>query len=336
MLNRKTILVLGAQGMLGRFTAERLKAAGHNVLRGGRQPEAVADFRLIDLDRIETFTAALEGVDLVVSSIEDPDTRAEREILRHGGLLISQATIPAAAQRKLHADSKHGAKGSVVLNSGLTGVVGLVIKDLLVAHPGADAIEIGFIASVLASMGNTGSKTAHAWFTSAPRLSETKLLFAVPRGLWPCFDMNHFDFLWLSETLRGKRKLQLYIGLAERAFGGLLKLLDWTGFLRFLPQAAFTGMVKFRPTPTALTEEPIRMRAAVYHQGKLLAACGLAAKGDYNSTTISTTLFAQALLDRIDNVPLPAGVCNVEEMFHFRDLEPELGRNCIVARALEY
>ena len=129
-MSQKTILVLGAQGTLGRFTAQRLRAAGHHVLRGGRRWEKASDFRLVDLDHMETFSAALQGVDLVVSSVEDPETRAEREILRRGGVLISQATIPAAAQRKLHSDSARDAKGTVVLNSGLTGVIGLVIKGL--------------------------------------------------------------------------------------------------------------------------------------------------------------------------------------------------------------
>ena len=331
---RKTILVLGAQGMLGRFTAQRLEAAGHNVLRGGRRHEDAADFRLVDLDRMETFTEALKGVDLVVSSIEDPETRAEREILRRGGVLISQATLPAPAQRRLHAEGARGAKGTVVLNSGLTGAMGMVIKDLLAEHPETDTIEIGFIASVLASMGATGSKTAHGWFTSAPKLSVVKLLFTAPRVLWPCFDMSHFDFLWFSEALAGKRKVRLCIGLAEQAFAVLLQALDRVGLLRALPKAMFTGLVKVRPAPAELTREPIRVRVAMYQGDKLLAARGMDAEGDYNSTTISTTLFAQALLDLADKRRVKAGVCNIEDLLRLEDMQPELNRNRIFVQPL--
>ena len=323
-MSRKTILVLGAQGLLGRFTAQRLKAAGYDVLRGGRRAESAPDFRLVDLDQMETLSAALQGVDLVVSSIEDPETRAEREILRHGGVLLSQATLPAAEQRRLHAHSACGAKGTVVLNSGLTGALGLIVKDLLDAHPAADTIEIGFVGSVRASMGTTGSKTVHAWFTSAPKLSTVKRLYTAPRGLWPCFDMNHFDFLWLSEALVGKRKVRMYIGLAERALGGLMMVLDRVGLLGSVPQCMFTGMVKFRPTPKTLTEEPIRMRTAIYSQGKLLAARGIDARGDYNSTTISTTLFADALLKLADQGALRPGSFNIEDVVQWKDMKSEL------------
>ena len=333
-MSPRTILVLGAQGTLGRFTAQRLKDAGHRVLRGGRRPEHAPDFRLVDLDRIETFSAAMEGVDLVVSSIEDPHTRAEREILRRGGVLISQATIPAADQRRLRADSMHGTKGTVVLNSGLTGVTALVIKDLLATHPEADTIEIGFVSSILASIGSTGSKTAHAWITSAPRLSVVERLFTPPHGLWPCFDMNHFDFLWLSEAMIAKRQVRIYIGIAERAFGALLRFLDLLGLLRAVPQRMMTGLVGLRPTPTTLTEESVRIRAAIYSNGSLLAARGIDARGDYNSTTISTTVFAQALLDLTSHQSLRPGVCSIEDVLQSKDVTSELNRSRIHVHAL--
>ena len=53
-MTTKTVLILGAQGVLGNFTARALQAAGHRVLRGGRRVETTADFRLVDLERIGT------------------------------------------------------------------------------------------------------------------------------------------------------------------------------------------------------------------------------------------------------------------------------------------
>lgn len=335
-----TILVLGAQGLLGRFTARRLQAAGHRVLRAGRRPEAADDFRLVDLDDIATLRAALQGVDLVVSSVEDPDTRAEREILRGGGMLLSQATLPAAAQRRLRAEAGQGARGTVLLNAGLTGVMGLAVKDLLARHAEADTVEIGFVGSVLASIGATGGKTAHAWFSSAPRLRRVVRQFSAPRGHWPCFDMSHYDFLWLSDALTGGRRVRMYIGLAERAAGALLAVLGRLGWLRALPQAAFVGLASLRPAPAALSTEPVRVRAAVHRGARLLAACGIEAEGDYNGTSIATALFAQALLERAAKAGHGGeggeggGVANVEDRFSLRELAPALARHRIVVRPL--
>ena len=97
----------------------------------------------------------------------------------------------------------------------------------------------------------------------------------------------------------------------------------------------FTTLVKVRPAPKELTREPIRMRVAMYQEGKLLAARGMDAEGDYNSTTISTTLFSQALLDLADEGRLKAGVCNIEDVLQLNDLQSELNRNRIFVRALE-
>ena len=45
------ILVVGAQSVLGSFTARYLRDLGYTVLRGGRRAESADDFRLIDLVR---------------------------------------------------------------------------------------------------------------------------------------------------------------------------------------------------------------------------------------------------------------------------------------------
>ncbi|MGH6678849.1 MAG: hypothetical protein ACREDL_07935, partial [Bradyrhizobium sp.] len=88
----KTVLVIGAQGVLGGLTAEIFRAQGWNVLRGGRRVETAPDFRLVDLDHMETFAAARCGVDLVVSAVEDPDCRAERHVLENGGAILTMAS----------------------------------------------------------------------------------------------------------------------------------------------------------------------------------------------------------------------------------------------------
>ena len=333
-MTRKTILALGSQGVLGKFTARALSAAGYDVLRGGRRAESAADFRLVDLDNPKTLVAALEGVDLVVSSIEDPEARAEREILRRGGLLLSQATIPTTARRLREADIARGVKGTVVLNSGLTGVCGLVANDLLEQHPDADTIEMGFIISASASAGLRGFKTAHAWLTAMPRLPKVRRSFTPPRGSWSCFDLSRNDIIWLSEASMANRNVLVHVGIAEKWLDACLTLLNGVGLLKAMPESLFTLGVRIRPAPDELTREPIRMRMAVYRQGKLLAARGIDAEGDYHSTAQSTRLFSVSLLDLLGRGGVQSGLRCVEDLFSLRDLHSALADNRICIQPL--
>lgn len=66
-----TSLVVGAQGLMGTRTVEVMQQKGWNVFRGGRRKEDAADFRYIDLEDEQTFSAALEGVDIVFNVVQD-------------------------------------------------------------------------------------------------------------------------------------------------------------------------------------------------------------------------------------------------------------------------
>ena len=334
-MTRKTVLVLGAQGVLGNFTARALQGAGYSVLRGGRRPEDAADFRLVDLDLPETLDTALKGVDLVVTSIPDPDSRAESHVLRHGGLLLSKASLPAPAQRRLETEARSSARGTVVLNSGLTSVCALAAKELLTQHPRADAIEVGFIASTSASAGLAGCRTAHGWLTAMPGLPTVRREFTPPRGVRPCFDLSENDIIWMSPRLTGSRRVLAYVGFAEKGLAAFLMLLNRIGLLRALPEILLTAGVRLRPAPKELTREPIRMRVAVYERDRLLAARGIDAEGDYNSTTLSTMLFSQSLLEEgADKVGLQPGVWCVEDLFDLSDFRDDLNRHRITIQAL--
>ena len=333
-MTQRTVLVLGAQGVLGKFTARALHAAGYSVLRGGRRPEDAADFRLVDLDRPETLDIAFKGVDLLVTSIPDPDARAESHVLRNGGLLLSQASVPAPAQRRLEAEARSSSTGTVVLNSGLTGVCALVVKELLTQHPNADAIEIGFIASTSASAGLAGCRTAHGWLIEMRGLPAVRREFTPPRGVRPCFDLSKNDIIWMSPQLTGQRRVLAYLGFAEKRLAAFLMLLNRLGLLRLLPEILLTAGVRLKPAPKELTREPIRMRVAVHERDRMLAARGIDAEGDYNSTTLSTTLFAQSLLDRADKLDVRPGQWCVEDLFDLSDLRADLDRNRILIQSL--
>ena len=59
----RSVLVIGAQGALGRLCADGLREAGFDVIRAGRRPEDAADFRLLDLDQPDSVADACAGVD---------------------------------------------------------------------------------------------------------------------------------------------------------------------------------------------------------------------------------------------------------------------------------
>lgn len=334
-MTQKNILVIGAQGVLGKFTARALQSMGNKVLRGGRRAESAADFRLVDLDRSDTLATALEGVDLVVSSIPDNSARAERAILRNGGLLLSEASVPAEAQRSLYADAAMGATGTVVLNSGLTAVCGLVAKDLLEKFPEADTLELGCVISIKGSAGLAGCRTAHGWLTSMPGLPAVPREFTAPLGVRYCFDLSGNDNFWTSAAVTRHRRVLSYIGIAERGFNTFLRVLNRIGLLKVLPEFVLTAAVRLRPTPEQLSREPIRMRAAVYRQGKLLAARGIDAEGDYNATVLSTGMFSNSLLALRDRGGVRPGVYFVEDLFDLDDMRAELSDHRIVIWSLD-
>ena len=98
-----TILVIGAQGVLGALTAEICRNEGWTVLRGGRRAEDAPDFRLVDLDRPETVAAACADADIVINAVEDPQCRAERHVLERGGTILNMATIQLPDRERLRA-----------------------------------------------------------------------------------------------------------------------------------------------------------------------------------------------------------------------------------------
>ena len=174
------------------------------------------DARLVDLDRPETLSAALEGVDLVISSIEDREARAERHIVRHGGVLLSQATLRPSARHLVAADAGRSPAGTVILNSGFSGVGALVIKHLLGQHPDSDAIELAYVVSTGGSSGISGACYAHRLLTGMARVKSKVLRFTPPHGPRRCFDLSHNDEAWLSPALRGDRSVHAYLAIAER------------------------------------------------------------------------------------------------------------------------
>ena len=95
------VLVLGGQGVLGSAIAGAFGAAGWTSIRAGRRPDPGADFRPVDLDEPDTLERALDGIDLIVSTVPDDRLVAERMVLKHGGVLINVSAMAASAVQRL-------------------------------------------------------------------------------------------------------------------------------------------------------------------------------------------------------------------------------------------
>lgn len=89
------VLVIGAQGVLGRILTQEFETAGWAVVRAGRRPDPGAGFRHVDLDEPETVAAAIGAANVVINTVPDPGLTAERMVLDRGGLVINVSAMPA-------------------------------------------------------------------------------------------------------------------------------------------------------------------------------------------------------------------------------------------------
>ena len=115
----RTVLVIGAHGVLGGALVRAFEDAGWRVVRGVRRGDRARGCTVVDLDRSEIVAAAIAGVDLVLDPVPHPGLTAEHVVLREGGALIDVSMRPAAAARRLRAEAM-SAHGTVVVNAGRT------------------------------------------------------------------------------------------------------------------------------------------------------------------------------------------------------------------------
>src|SRR5439155_7817203 len=90
----RSVLVLGAQGVLGSVLARLFGDLGWDVVRAGRRPDD-GDIRLVDLDRPDTLRDALDGIDLVVNPVPDERFVAERAVAESGPALVNMSAVAA-------------------------------------------------------------------------------------------------------------------------------------------------------------------------------------------------------------------------------------------------
>ncbi len=314
----RSVLVIGAQGVLGRLCGEALRAAGLDVIRAGRRPESAPDFRLIDLDDPRSVAEGCAGMDLVVSTVRHPAHAVERTVMREGGTLLSAASLSASDRAELKAEAAQ-ARGLVVLHAGLLpGVGSVVLKEMLAEHPEADGLEIAAVFSMLQSSGRGGViDFMYPVLTSARRHPTRVFEFRAPIGRRRCMQVAGPEVGFFGELASG-RTGRVYVGFHQRAAQAEFLAVNAVGLWTSLPRGFFTFGSSWRARRT--TSEAKRDILAVVRGDQRLAARAVEGSGDYQMTAAATVAFAEALLARRAADPILSGVLGAEELFDLSEL----------------
>ena len=322
------VLVLGGQGVLGTAIAGAFGAAGWTSVRAGRRPDSGADFRLVDLDEPDTLEQALDGIDLIVSTVPDERLVAERMVLLRGGMLINVSAMAASAVQRLRRVPGEP-RGTVLMNAGIApGLTNLVAADLLADHPEADEVELVFTVSAKSAVGPAGSRFAHRALTRETRHQPTVVALPEPFGRRRCVGFAEADNGWLGAVADG-RAVSPYLCISEHRVHSALLAFNSAGIIARPPRSAFAGAAgSAEGAPGSLGAEPVAHWVAVRRRGACLAARTLRCRGDYRSAAAGTVLFARSLAPGAGSGP--AGVLVPEEAFTIGELRSALAESDIV------
>ena len=324
----RKVLVIGAQGALGRLCVPALRNAGFDVIRAGRRPESASDFRLIDLDKVDSIPEDCADADLVISMVNDSRRTVERLVLRNGGAMFSLMITPS--ERSQVKALGEGAKGLVVTDVGLgPGITNLVLKDLLIKYPETDCLEGAGTFSVLEPTGRaTAEEFSYPGLTSAGRHPTAMVEFPEPFGRRRCIEFRHADIgPGLFGDVSQRLPVRFYGYTLERAVNASTLALNSLGLLSKLPLALFTVGSDRRAASTVA--KPQCHVCAVLRDGRRLAATAVMGRGNFAMTADATAMMAENLLARRDKGESPTGVLSVEDVFDLSELTPGLERRGI-------
>jgi len=100
------VLVVGAHGALGTLVADAVHRRGWALRRSSRDPSRSPGFHHVDLNDPATLPPALDGVDVVITTVPDPALAAELYVLEHGGP-PDPATRRGATERHRRDECRH-------------------------------------------------------------------------------------------------------------------------------------------------------------------------------------------------------------------------------------
>jgi hypothetical protein len=320
------VLVLGGQGVLGTAIAAAFRAAGWTSIRAGRRPDPGADFRPVDLDEPDTLERAVDGIDLIVSTVPDERLVAERHVLSRGGVLINVSAMRASAVERLRRVPGEP-RGTVLMNAGIApGLTNLLAADLLADHPEADEVELVFTVSAKSAVGPAGSRFAHRALTTESRHQTTVVPLPEPFGRRRCVGFAEADNGWLGAVADG-RAVSPYLCISEHRVHSAMLAFNSAGIIARLPRSAFASASGL--AAGAAGAEPVAHWVAVRRRGDCLAARTLRCRGDYRSAAAGTVLFGRSLAAGLRSGG-PAGVLVPEDAFTIGELRPALAESDIV------
>jgi hypothetical protein len=311
----KEVCVIGAQGALGGIVLDGFRARGWTALPAGRRADRREGFRHVDLRRPETLESALEGVDLVISTVADPGLAAERWVLEHGGTLVNCSHASGAAAQTLEAEAGP-AKGTILLNAGLVpGVANLAASALLTSHPQADCLEVAFTVLKEGTAGRGGADFIHAGLVSRSHHRVRTLSLPEPFGRQTCIEIHEDEDCGFA-GVAGGREVRNYLGFADWSASWSLRAVNAMRLMRLLPRAAFaTGAA----SPGSASREPTAIWLGAKRGNEGIGASVLECEGDYRTTAEAARVFGEALLAR--GRP---GCFNPEDLFDFGELAAPL------------
>jgi len=315
----RTVLVIGAQGVLGTFITREFSAAGWQVTRAGRRHEDSPDFRLIDLSDPADLRQACAEVDLVVNTVHHRRLSPERTVLREGGMLINLTDFTQPERAQLASEGAEG-RGLVVADTGFSGIAYLAIAEMLRDHPEADAAEYTLMFSAGGSSGRAGAIFAHALLTGSSHHETTIVPFPEPFGERRCLEVGADREGGLRKRV-GEVPIRHYLCMQPRSLHAMLLALNRARLIGLMPTAFFTA--GSRKVPAELTEEAICEWFAISRGGTRLAEQTLAGEGYYRMTAAATVAFGEALLgpDAPDGRP---GLRSIDELITLADIRPAI------------
>lgn len=313
------VVVLGAQGALGRLCVPALRRVGMDVVRAGRRAESASDFRLIDVRDDDAVERGCADADLVVSMVNDPSHTVERFVLEHGGAMLTAIVEPG--QRAELKALGSGAGGLVVTDLGLgPGVTSLVLADLLDRHPDADELEGAGTWSIAEPYGrDTVEVFLHPGLTNEKRRRTALVEFPEPFGTLRCLVYDD------EETQTGVAG-DLALKLPVRFYGYTLEAwarvpvmaLNSLGLISKVPLSLLTlGLEKHAASTLA---KPQAHLCAVLRDGKRLETQVVLGEGNFAMSAAAIATCAKVLLDRRAKGDSLSGVHGVEDVFRLSEV----------------
>lgn len=322
-MSTRTVLVIGADGVLGSTVAAIFACAGWQVLRGTRRPPRAPDAVLVDLDRPATIGPAMLAADITVNTVADADLTAERWALDNGALVVNVATVPVNSARKLRIHAAQSPPiGAVLLNAGLApGVTNLAIADMLARHPEADTVEFVMCLPASGMSGPSGVHFVHENLTTigrhgvynkrSPHHDVRTVELPHPVGRKKCFGFGERERAWLLDT-SGGRNVHTYAYLDRPVLHRMIVALNPFGLLADVPKSPF--LFGRSQAPAVPTDELIMHWAAVSLRGRRLDARTVECAGGYLHAAAASEIFASSFLD-MASTRLLRGSFNPDEVF---------------------